>query len=219
MDSAKPGDDNLSISMCSYFGVQEDQSLWLAKADPKIVKIPVRRSNSTKHRKPSVNTKGDFTKALVSDEFILTPGMNTFTVKRRVEQPGFYKVGQLSLVVENKLDFFSPVLNPRLCYEVAKTQPSVCLNCSRDLLAGLVQDIELVISSGSVRITENDKLKLRTSRGFTLRVKDNGNTGLKEYDIVLPACEPFQVTKVPLKVFADLPPKKDASSMEHKVRV
>ena len=219
MDSAKLGDDSLSISMCSCFGVQEDQSLWLAKADPKIVKIPVRRSDSTKHRKPSVNTKGDFTKALVSDEFILIPGKNTFTVKRRVDQPGFYKVGQLSLVIENKLDFFSPVLNPRLCYEVAKTQPSISLNCSRDLLAGLVQDIELVISSGSVRITENDKLKLRTSRGFTLRVKDNGNTGLKEYDIALPTCEPFQVTKIPLKVFAELPPKKDPLSMEHKVRM
>ena len=216
MNNMKPVEDNLSISMCSHFGVQEDQSLWLAKAEPKVVKIPVRRSDSTKHRKPSSNTKGDFSKALVCDEFTLTPGTNTFTVKKRVDKPGFYKVGQLSLVIEKKLEFLSPVLNPRLCYEVAKTQPCISFNCSRDLLAGLIQDIELVISSGSVRIKDSDKLKLRTSRGFTLRLKDKDTAGLKEYDMVLPACEPFQVIKVPLKVFAELPPKKDSSSLEHK---
>lgn len=204
--------------MNSLFELQENQSMWLAKANPQIVKIPIRRSDSTKHRKPSANMKSDFDNALVSDEFTLKPGNNILVVKRRFDQPGFYKVGQLSLMIEKKLEFLSSMLSPRLCFQVAKTQPTISLNCSRDLLAGLTQDIELIISSGSVRITENEVLKLRTSRGFTLRIKDNGASGLKEYDINLPDCEPFQVSKIPLKVFADLPPKKESSSIEHKVK-
>ncbi|XP_051165899.1 trafficking protein particle complex subunit 10 [Leptopilina boulardi] len=211
--------ESLSISMNSKFELQEDQSMWLAKANPQIVKIPIRRSDSTKHRKPSANMKSDFNNALVSDEFTLQPGQNTIIVKRRFETPGFYKVGQLSLIIENKLEFLSSILSPRLCFQIAKTQPTISLNSTRDLLAGLIQDIELVISSGSVKITENEILKLRTSRGFTLQIDDNGTSGLKEYNIKLPNCEPFQISKIPLKVFADLSPKKESSSIEHKLNI
>lgn len=211
--------ESLSITMNSFFEEQQDKSLFLAKANPQIVKIPIRRSDSTKHRKPSTNVKCDFNNSLVSDEFIMQPGLNTLIVKRKFEQPGFYKVGQLSLIVENKLEFLSTMLSPRLLFQVAKTQPTVSLNSTRDLLAGLVQNIELIISSGSLRITKNDVLKLRTSRGFTLRCDEAEASGHKEYSINLPECEPFQVAKIPLKVFVDLPPKKESSSIEHKLSI
>lgn len=107
---------------------------------------------------------------------------------------------------------------------MAKTEPTITLNCSRDLLAGLAQNVELIISSGSVRITEGSKLKLRTSRGLTLsKIEEgksnetNGNNVLREIEFVIPPCEPFETSRLNLTVFADLPPKKDSSSMEHKV--
>lgn len=207
----------LYLQVYSYLDYKEDRSLGSASVISKNTKPLVKRSDSAKHRKPSINVKGDFSKALSGDEFVMKPGTNTFTLTRRVNQPGLYKVSQLSLVMEDKLEFLSSVLNPRLCYEVAKTQPTISVNCGRDLLAGLIQDIELVISSGSTKITEEMKLKLRTSRGLTVQSLSVEKVMVKELEISLPTCEPFQTIKIQLKVLAELPPKKDASSMEHKV--
>lgn len=207
----------LQLQVYSYLDYKEDRSLGSASVLNKNTKPLVRRSDSAKHRKPSVNVKGDFSKALSCDEFIMKPGINTFVLVRRVNQPGLYKVSQLSLIIEDKLEFLSSILNPRLCYEVAKTQPIISINCRRDLLAGLIQDIELIISSGSVKITEEMKLKLRSSRGLTVQSQNVEKVMVKELEVSLPTCEPFQVLKVPLKISAELPPKKDSSSMEHKV--
>jgi len=207
----------LHLQVYCYLDYKEDRSLGSASVINKNTKPLVRRSDSAKHRKPSVNVKGDFSKALSCDEFLMKPGTNTFILTRRVNQPGLYKVSQLSLVIEDKLEFLSSILNPRLCYEVAKTQPMISVNCGRDLLAGLIQDIELVISSGSTKITEEMKLKLRTSRGLTVQSQSVEKVMVKELEISLPTCEPFQTIRIQLKVLAELPPKKDASSMEHKV--
>ena len=40
---------------------------------------------------------------------------------------------------------------------------------------------------------------------------------IREIEVAVPPCEPFETTKLHLTVFAELPPKKDSSSMEHKV--
>ncbi|XP_050448380.1 trafficking protein particle complex subunit 10 [Cataglyphis hispanica] len=209
----------LHLQVYCYLDYKEDRSLGSASVINKNTKPLVRRSDSAKHRKPLVNVKGDFSKALSCDEFIMKPGTNTFILTRRVNTPGLYKVSQLSMVIEDKLEFLSPVLNPRLCYEVAKTQPTISVNCGRDLLAGLIQDIELVISSGSTKITNEMKLKLRTSRGLTVQSQSVEKVMVKELEISLPTCEPFQIIKIQLKVLAELPPKKDASSMEHKLNI
>ncbi|KYM88375.1 Trafficking protein particle complex subunit 10 [Atta colombica] len=209
----------LRLQVYSYLDYKEDRSLGSASVISKNMKPLVRRSDSAKHRKPSINIKGDFSKALFCDEFVMKPGVNTFVATRRVNQPGLYKVSQLSLVIEEKLEFLSSVLNPRLCYEVAKTQPTISVKCGRDLLAGLSQDIELVISSGSTKITEEMKLKLRTSRGLTVQSQSVEKVMVKELEIPLPTCEPFQTIKIQLKILAELPPKKDSSSMEHKFQL
>nr|XP_033340136.1 trafficking protein particle complex subunit 10 [Megalopta genalis] len=209
----------LQLQVYSYPNYKEDKSLASVSVVHKNTKPVVRRSDSTKHRKPSVNAKGDFSKALSCDEFVMKPGVNTFTLVKRVDQPGFYKVGQLSLVIEEKLEFLSPILNPRLCYEVAKTQPTITLKCGRDLLAGLIQDIELIIISGSIKVTKDMKLKLRTSRGLVVQVTNSQEVMCKELEISLPVCEPFQTIRLQFKVLAELPPKKDALSMEHKLNI
>ncbi|KAG7201711.1 hypothetical protein KM043_004436 [Ampulex compressa] len=220
IDDIKPSDPSLhQLQVYSYLDYKEDRSLGAVSVVSRNTKPVVRRSDSAKHRKPSVNAKGDFSKALSCDAFIVQPDVNTFTLTRRVDQPGFYKVGQLSLIIEEKLEFLSPVLNPRLSYEVAKTQPTISLQCVRDLLAGLVQDVELIIMSGSVKITEEMKLKLRTSRGLMIGLSTTEKIIFKEIEIPLPICEPFQTIKLQLKVLAELPPKKDALSMEHKINI
>lgn len=218
IDDMKPPDPCLArLPTYSCLEYKQDKSLSTASVINKNLKPLIKRSDSAKHRKPSINVKGDFSKSLSCNTFSLKPGENTFTVTRRVDQPGVYKVGQLSLIVEDKLEFLSSILNPRLSYEVAKTQPIIFLQCTRDLLAGLPQEIELVISSGSVKVTENAKIKLRSSRGLTLQGVENGQVMVRELEMSLPPCEPFQNTTLVLKVLAELPPKKDASTIEHKL--
>ncbi|CAK9800247.1 Trafficking protein particle complex subunit 10 [Anthophora plagiata] len=220
IEDMKPFDPSLlQLQVYSYLDYKEDKSLGSASVVHRNIKPVVRRSDSTKHRKASINAKGDFSKALSCDEFVMKPGMNTFKLSRSVEQPGFYKVGQLSLIIEEKLEFLSPILNPRLCYEVAKTQPTIFLKCGRDLLAGLVQDVELIIMSGSIKKTEDMKLKLRTSRGLVVQVHGTQEAMSKELEIPLPLYEPFQKIRLKFKVLAELPPKKDALSMEHKLNI
>lgn len=104
----------------SQLTLSEDKSISSAKVHVgKSSKNPVKRSDSVKHRKPSMSTKGDFTGALsTSEEFTLQSGENKIILTKRVDRPGFYKVSQLSLLVENKLEFVSAVLEPRLCYSV-----------------------------------------------------------------------------------------------------
>ncbi|KAL7300310.1 hypothetical protein TKK_0006940 [Trichogramma kaykai] len=180
---------------------------------------PVKRSDSVKHRKTSVTTKGDFGLALsTSDEIVLQPGLNELTLVRRLEQPGYYKIGQLSMLVEKKMEFLSPIIEPRLCFAVAKSQPKITLNCARDLLAGLVQRVTLVISSGRVRIDPDSKLKLRTSKGLSVWPATQSKAS-RELEFSLPVCEPFGTTEIELQVMAELPPKRDSSSMEHKIMI
>lgn len=213
----KPVDQSLmQLTAFSYLHYNEDKSLGSAGTTFKNPKPIVKRSDSAKHRKSSIFTEGDFSKALTCDSFVLNPGVNNFTVTRQVNLPGMYKISQISLIIEDKLEFLSGILNPRLCYEVAKTQPSIAVN-SRDLLAGLIQDVELVISSGSVKITNDAKVRLWASRGLSFQSCDSPKGFVNELEMKLSACEPFQVTKLQFKVLVDLPPKKDASSMEHKV--
>lgn len=63
---------------------------------------------------------------------------------------------------------------------------------------------------------------MRTSRGLTLsRVEDEKSdqksTPVREIEVSIPSCEPFETSRLKLTVLAELPPKKDSSSMEHKV--
>ncbi|XP_011300007.1 trafficking protein particle complex subunit 10 isoform X2 [Fopius arisanus] len=219
IDSLKPRNHLLMpLRVHSYLDHNENKTLTTAGVIDKSFAPIVTRSDSSKHRKPSVDTRGDFSKALTCERFVLTPGKNQFTVTKRDDQPGIYRINQLALIVEEKIEYRSGVINPRLCYEVAKTQPNISVN-SRDLVAGLPQDIELVISSGSVRIEEGDRLKLWTSRGLVLKIADGEKTMGSELEVKSPGCEPFGVVRLKLKVFADLPPKKDSSSMEHKLNI
>lgn len=78
-------------------------------------------------------------------------------------KPGAFKLGQISLVLEEKLEYLSNVLiNTRMGYEVVKQGVNVYLNKvepKKDLIAGLEHAMELVITSGSAFIQEVSILK------------------------------------------------------------
>ncbi|KAF7989459.1 hypothetical protein HCN44_008133 [Aphidius gifuensis] len=207
----------IQIPFFSYFDYKEDKKLCSAGVIDKNQKKIVTRTDSSKHRKQSVDDSIDFSQALVSDSFLIKPGINNFTVTKNNDKPGYYKINQLSLIVNEKLEFRSAIICPKLCYEIAKTQPTLTIN-SRDLVAGLPQDAELIISTGSIYIDDKTILKITTSRGLTIKLDDDNNKSFtNEIDVVLSSCEPFNIVKKNIKIFAELPPKKDSTSMEHKL--
>lgn len=218
-DDIKSSDSTMiQVPLFSYLDYKEDKTLNSAGVIDKNIKKIITRSDSSKHRQQSVDTTIDFSKALVSNKFKLNPGINTFTVTKNDDQPGYYKINQLSLLINDKLEFRSEIINPRICYEVARTQPIITIN-SRDLVAGLPQDAELIISTGSIRIDNSSKLKIWTSRGLTIKTADSTKNLLNEIELNLSSCEPFEILKLKIKIFADLPPKKDSLSLEHKLNI
>ncbi|XP_066584764.1 trafficking protein particle complex subunit 10 isoform X2 [Prorops nasuta] len=196
-----------------------DKSLDSSKVVSESKKPLITRSDSVKNRKISTNAKEDFSKALVCGEIILKPGINVLTLKRKVKQPGNYKIGRISLIILKKLEFLSPILSPRLCFEIIKTQPKITCKWCHNLLAGLTQEITLMISSGSMKFTDNAKLKLRTSRGLTIQTIKCKDVMLNELVVPLSICEPFEEIDLHLKVLAELPPKKDSAALQHKLHV
>lgn len=71
---------------------------------------------------------------------------------------GTFKLGQVSLLVEEKLEFLSNVLiGTKMGYEVVTQGVNVYLNKvepKKDLVAGLEHAMELVVTSGSSHIEE-----------------------------------------------------------------
>lgn len=66
-----------------------------------------------------------------------------------------YRLGQLSLLVADSLEFLSSTINPRVSFEVMREPSSVILNKGeKDLLAGLEQEMVLTVSAGSYTIGE-----------------------------------------------------------------
>ncbi|KAK0168748.1 hypothetical protein PV327_002518 [Microctonus hyperodae] len=210
----------IQIPIYSHLGFNENKSLKSAGIIDRNGEQLLKRSESTKSRRAPIIVKENTTETnnLTCETFTLQPGINKFTVANCVNQPNYYKVNHLALIIEDKLEFRSKIIKPQLCYEINHTEPSVSI-ISRDFIAGIVQDAELIVSSGSVKISDGTKLKLSATRGMTFKLADSTNDMSGELEISLPACESFATIKWKLKVLAELPPKKDSSPIEHKLNI
>jgi hypothetical protein len=55
------------------------------------------------------------------------------------------------------------------------------------------------------------------SRGLQMQVKSSEDSLTRDLKVPLPESEPFQTLSILLRVLAELPPQKDAGTIEHKV--
>ncbi|XP_069695323.1 trafficking protein particle complex subunit 10 isoform X2 [Periplaneta americana] len=209
----------LRLHMVEHLDYKQDKSLSSASIVSKNPKQFLRRTDSHgKYRKISSTPKGDFSSALLAENFLLQPGRNEFVVRSKAQEKGVYRLGQLSLLLTRNLEFLSSTIIPRVSFEVMREPSTVTLNKGeKDLLAGLEQEMVLTVSAGSYTIAENTCLKLRTSRGLQMQVKSNDVPLVRELEVPLPQSEPFQTLSILLRVLAELPPQKDAGNIEHKV--
>lgn len=80
--------------------------------------------------------------------------VNVFYVLFQAQEIGCFRLGQLCLTMPDGFEFLSLGIFPRLCYQVSGTLPSINLHNSDSLIAGLLQDVSLVIDTGSFMLAE-----------------------------------------------------------------
>lgn len=146
------------MNITSKLHYKEDKTLQKATVECQNTKMPLRRSDSSKYRKPSATIKNNYETCFKSNDIVLKPGTNEVIVEYIAMKCGKFKLGQVSLLIEEKLEFLSNVLIPsKMGYEVKTQGISVYLNKvepKKDLVAGVEQDMELVVTSGSCSIQE-----------------------------------------------------------------
>ncbi|XP_063537577.1 trafficking protein particle complex subunit 10 isoform X2 [Cydia strobilella] len=209
------------LHITSQLHYKEDKSLQKATVECINPKVTLKRSDSSKYRKPSATLRSNYEHSFTCDNFTLKPGTNEITLECISKTPGTFKLGQISLIVEEKLEFLSNVLTSlKVGYDVVTQGVNVYLNKvepKKDLVAGLEHAMELVVTSGSSHIEENATIQLKTSMGLVIRLAGDGDAGTaRELSIAVPASKPFETTRVPLRLFANLQPKKERSQ-EHTV--
>lgn len=93
---------------------------------------------------------------------VLKPGLNEINLSYTPKTPGKFKLGQISLLVEEKLEFLSNCLaNTKVGYDVVTQGVNVYLNKvepKKDLVSGLEHLMELVVTSGSSHIEKVNNL-------------------------------------------------------------
>lgn len=146
------------MNITSKLHYKEDKTLQKATVESQNQKQPLRRSDSAKYRKPSATLRNNYETCFKCEDIIIHPGSNDITVEYVAKKCGTFKLGQVSLLIEGKLEFLSNTLvQSKMGYEVETQGVSVFLNKvepKKDLVAGLEHDMELVVTSGSSRIEE-----------------------------------------------------------------
>ncbi|XP_026474722.1 trafficking protein particle complex subunit 10-like [Ctenocephalides felis] len=211
------------ISIASQLDYRQDGVLGSVSASCQNTRT-LRRSSSTKNRKSSDTThRQDFTISLTNNggdkgHLVVIPGLNIIKLAIKATRVGVFRLGQVSVVVGGGLEFLSQVLKPGLEFEVV-TEPAKAVLDKVDycLLAGFPQRMVLTVNSGSFRIAENSFITMKMSKGLLMKCENSEDEFSREFKIPLEISEPFQSTKVDLLVLAELPPRKDDRSVEHKV--
>lgn len=159
LDDLKPKNPLLNpLQITSQLHYKEDKTLQKATIECQNPKMTLKRSDSSKYRKPSATTRNNYQNCFATDNFILTPGVNEITLEYVAKTCGTFKLSQVSLLIEDKLEFLSNALMcTRIGFEVVTQGVNVYLNKvepKKDLVAGLEHAMELVVTSGSSHIME-----------------------------------------------------------------
>lgn len=159
LDDLKPNNPLLNpLHITSQLHYKEDKSLQKATVECHNPKMPLRRSDSSKYRKPSATIRNNYQNCFSSEDILLKPGSNDLILDFTATEKGAFKLGQISITVEGKLEFLSNALiGGKVGFEVVTQGVNVYLNKvepKKDLVAGLEHAMELVVTCGSTRIEE-----------------------------------------------------------------
>lgn len=134
-----------------------------------------------------------------------------------------YLFPQLSICIE-KLDFISEMLPIKsVVFEITTKAASAILSF-KNLIAGIEQNVDMIVSSGSFIFPKEATITLKCSKYVKIREpgaddstdeqsrKFKSEISIKLYDV-----KPFDEHKIPLVVICDLPGQRDEKLIEQKI--
>uniref|UniRef100_A0A2M4BAU0 Putative transmembrane protein n=1 Tax=Anopheles marajoara TaxID=58244 RepID=A0A2M4BAU0_9DIPT len=182
-------------------------------------KQPVRRSSSTR-RKISPTQRSDFTNCVSCERTLLQPGRNSLTLRTKATRVGTWSFRQLAVQIDS-VEFLSEGLPPRLEHFETITKASIASLNFVNLVAGVEQPVELVISAGSFRFPKDASATLRCSKNLRMRVQagtlQEKTTFERELIVPLNDFAPFEQRSIALEAICDLPGKREERAIEQKV--
>lgn len=226
-DSSKLNPMTQPLHMSLHLEYKQDKSLSSASVTcSNSHKVLRRRDSQGGLYKVDRNiVKEDHKDRLLANDVIIRPGHNTIILSTKVTKKGRYTACQIVLALD-KVEFICgkmAVGGPPLCLEVVSESPHIFLGRrDRDLLAGMHQPMVLTVHSGSWHIAKGTLVRLRTSRGLSMKCDNedqNSKTLERELEVELPEVSPFSSIAVPLTVLAELGPQRDAATVEHTVAI
>lgn len=132
----------------------------------------------------------------------LFPGPNELVMTQKVEQPGCYWPHQLFVDWE-QLSLVQLELGCQPCLNISRESPKLSLHIPQgELLAGVSQRVQLVVTSGSLPLAPEEMVLLRASRGLHLKVA--GAEFASEATVPVGPLDPFQITSVEVCVLAQV---------------
>ncbi|KAK6641251.1 hypothetical protein RUM44_012960 [Polyplax serrata] len=171
-------------------------------------------------RKLSVPLRNDFTICFTSENISLNPGINEIPLTWKTNEVGKYRLGQISALLDG-LELLGPVPSPIPHFFVTREKSSVQVKQrENELLAGLEQVIDLIVSSGSYAIEKGTTLVIKCSDGLEVMSDLTDECPVSSTaEISLPHIKPFDLVTLPLRVLAKLPPQreKDPTAINHKM--
>ncbi|XP_034946157.1 trafficking protein particle complex subunit 10 isoform X2 [Chelonus insularis] len=200
----------------SYLNHQEDKSIRSVGIINKRIKQSTTFHSRFKDNQKISDDRTISEKVHISKNLILKPGLNDFVISEKVNHSGLYKINGISIVLFNVLEYQLQSLDPELVYNITKTHPVITLN-SKNLFAGLMQDVELIIQNGSDKILKHTTLNVWTTKGVKITLPDKAKTISDRLEILLSDYEPFKKDKIAFGLFAQIPMKKDSQSLQHQL--
>lgn len=181
-------------------------------------KQPVRRTSSSR-RKVSITNRTDFSNNLQVENVSLKPGLNDIQVTTKATRVGNWNLTQVSLQIKT-LEFLSESLPQNITFEIT-TKPSSAVLSFKNLIAGLEQDIKLIVCGGSFHFPKDAAIILKCSKHLRMKIKTDDvlkNFFERETLVKLPHFKPFEERTIDLEAICDLMPgRRDDKQIEQKV--
>lgn len=173
---------------------------------------------------PRRTARNDFTNHVLAENIILLSGENTVQLIAKATRVGLWNFKQVSISIDD-LDFLSESL-PCKCssFEITTKAATATLNF-KNLIAGIEQSIELIVSSGSFIFPKEASITLKCSKYLKIRELSDGDadpaTDLSQFAgdvlIKLHNVRPFEERRISLTVLCDLLGQRDEKLIEQKV--
>lgn len=177
---------------------------------------PVRRTSSTK-RKVSPAVQSDFQNFVSAEKVALHPGINIIEMRTKATRVGIWIFKQMSVRL-NQLQFLSEKIPFEVTPFEITTKPASAVLSFKNLVAGIIQPVRLIVSGGSFIFPPEAKITLSCSKHIRIRAYNDLETNFEStLNVPLTNFKSFEEREIFLEVITKLPGSNVAKHSEHRI--